>query len=363
MPEFEFPRSPQELTPDWLTSILRSTGVIQDSLVTNIELERVGAGSGFMAECARVILKYDTREADAPSTLIAKFSNANLDSSSAMYDQSKREVQFYAEWANEVDIKTPAAYFGSADQNSRHHILLLEDLSNTRHGDDLTGGSYDDALLAVRQLARMHADWWHDPRLVNIGPYRERLERQQAFATAWPICVENISSHLSESNLRIGELLCTRLGGIVEHLDERPQTLIHGDFRYANMFFNSDNDQVRLTAFDWELFGSGCATYDMSYFVASSLRIDQRREFESTLLNEYHRVLVRRGVDDYDFETFYHDYKLSFAYFLELWVLTAAYLELTDLRGIEYLSVSMKRLDAIVADHDVEVLISSQPIT
>jgi thiamine kinase-like enzyme len=149
----------------------------------------------------------------------------------------------------------------------------------------------------------------------------------------------------------------------VEHLNERPQTLIHGDFRYDNLFFNSDNGQLNLTAIDWELFGSACATYDISYFVASSLRIDQRREFESTLLNEYHRVLVRRGVDDYDFETFYHDYKLSFAYFIELWVLTAAYLELTDPRGIEYLSVSMKRLDAIVADHDVEVLISSQSIT
>jgi hypothetical protein len=186
MPELEFPHSSQGLTPDWLTRVLRSTGVIQNSSVTSIELERVGAGSGFMAECARVTLNYDTREADALPTLIAKFSNANSSSVPLMNDQYQREVQFYTEWADEVDIKAPAAYFGSADQNSGHHILLLEDLSDMRHGDDLTGGSLDDALLAVRQLARMHADWWHDPRLVSIGPYKAQQQRQQAFATAWP---------------------------------------------------------------------------------------------------------------------------------------------------------------------------------
>ena len=78
-----------------------------------------------------------------------------------MSDLYQQEIDFYTEYSNSIGIATPRAYFCAADQNSGYHVLLLEDLSDMRHGDDMTGGSSDDALLAVLQLEQMHARWWN----------------------------------------------------------------------------------------------------------------------------------------------------------------------------------------------------------
>ena len=162
--------------------------------------------------------------------------------------------------------------------------------------------------------------------------------------------------------MSIGELLCDRLSDVVNDLSLRPQTLIHGDYRYDNMFFNSAGDIAGLIAIDWQWFKRSCSAYDVPYFVAASLHADQRRELELRLLNEYHNKLLDLGVSGYDFDRFYRDYQLSFVYFAELWVLSGAYLDMTDPRGVAYLSASMERFDSILADHDIENLIS-QPIT
>ena len=362
MPQLAFPYSPQDLTPAWLTDALRSSKIIHNSSVTSIAIERVGAGTGWAGECVRVTLDYDNREDGAPAIMIAKFSTADPIGRAAMSDLYQQEVDFYTEYSNGIGIATPRAYFGAADQNSGYHALLLEDLSDMRHGDDMTGGSSDDALLAVLQLAQMHARWWDLHELSGPADFEDSSQRQRDFRERWGPCVENVGPLLSDSFMSIGELLCDRLSDVVNDLSKRPQTLIHGDYRYDNMFFNSSGDIAGLTAIDWQCFKRSCSAYDVSYFVAASLHADQRRELELRLLNEYHNKLLDLGVSGYDFDRFYRDYQLSFVYFAELWVLSGAYLDMTDPRGVAYLSASMERFDSILADHDIENLIS-QPIT
>ncbi len=358
MSSLSIPHRPQDLTSHWLTDALRSTGAIHNVSVTSIEIESVGAGSGWMGECVRVTIEYDGVELEAPASLIAKFSSLDPTGRIAMSDHYRREVDFYTNWADIAGIRTPVAYFGSMDLNSGHHVLLLEDLSNLRHGDDLNGGSLDDALLAVGQLARMHATWWNDPGLRRLDGSEDGRQRQQDFKNAWGPCVENIGALLPDSVMRVGELLCDKLGSAINILAQRPQTLTHGDFRYDNVFFDSEPDAPGLAVFDWQFGRAACPAYDISYFFAASLSADQRRELEASLLNEYHQALIGQGIDGYDFDTFFDDCRLSFFYFIELWVLSGAYLDMSDPRGVAYLNASMERIDAILADHDIESLLS-----
>ena len=64
-------RQPAEITKEWLTQALRSTGAIQSS-VTHVEPLIIGEGVGLMAQLARLSITYAKPES-APTTMIAKF--------------------------------------------------------------------------------------------------------------------------------------------------------------------------------------------------------------------------------------------------------------------------------------------------
>ena len=48
MAQINIARSPEELTPAWLTAALRESGVIREASVTSTVSEPVGAGAGFI---------------------------------------------------------------------------------------------------------------------------------------------------------------------------------------------------------------------------------------------------------------------------------------------------------------------------
>jgi len=68
-----------ELTADWLTESLRSSGVLDAARVTHVKAEALGDGEGFMGEIYRLHLVLDSPEPDTPATLIAKIPTNNRD--------------------------------------------------------------------------------------------------------------------------------------------------------------------------------------------------------------------------------------------------------------------------------------------
>ncbi|MCI0856621.1 MAG: hypothetical protein J4N98_08010, partial [Chloroflexi bacterium] len=79
MSDLKIPAS-NEVTAEWLTSALRSGGVIKDASVTSLEFEGdIAAGVGFMGQLARIKPTYDQAEEGAPALIIAKFPAAAPD--------------------------------------------------------------------------------------------------------------------------------------------------------------------------------------------------------------------------------------------------------------------------------------------
>jgi aminoglycoside/choline kinase family phosphotransferase len=275
-----------------------------------------------------------------------------------------REIRFYAELAGKVSITTPQVYYSASDEDSGDHVLIMEDMSYAQNGDDLLGRSREDALFCVRQLARLHADWWDDTRISEFpGQHQISDQHQPRFQRSWRLCMEKVGADLSPSFITICDLLTNRIGEISSALTSRPQTLIHGDFRYDNIFFSQNDGAVQLTLIDWQLVERACAAYDVSYFVASSLHIHQRREIEDDLLAAYHDTLIDCGIRDYSISDLLNDYRLSFIRFIELWVEAGAYLDLTNPRGHAYFLESIARLDAIFEDHDILSIIERRIYT
>ena len=74
---------------------------------------QIGAGTGMMAELARLTLTYSGDSGLAPKTLVAKFSSQNPTNReiSMSYNLYERETRFFQEVAPNIQTTTPAVYF------------------------------------------------------------------------------------------------------------------------------------------------------------------------------------------------------------------------------------------------------------
>ena len=86
--------------------------------------------------------------------------------------------------------------------------------------------------------------------------------------------------------------------------------MIHGDYRLDNLMFSTTEDDD-VVAVDWQTMIVGPPTRDVAYFLGTSLDVDDRRAAEEQLVASYHRALVARGVDGYDAERCFDDYRVA----------------------------------------------------
>jgi len=136
------PRSPAEITPAWLTGVLRETNVIGDANIVSITTEAIGAGAGFLGQLARLNLTYDRDEAGAPGAVIAKLpaldpGGRGVANAFRFYE---REIRFYEDVAADTHMSIPRRYYSAMDVEGDEYLLLLEDMAPAVVGDEAPGG-------------------------------------------------------------------------------------------------------------------------------------------------------------------------------------------------------------------------------
>ena len=77
------------------------------------------------------------------------------------FDIYRREVLFYRDVAALTPAATPEVYFAEID-GKEHFVLLLEDMSHYRLGDQIEGCGAADAELCMVELGELHASFWND---------------------------------------------------------------------------------------------------------------------------------------------------------------------------------------------------------
>ena len=86
------------------------------------------------------------------------------------------------------------------------------------------------------------------------------------------------------------------LDWVAGHRDE-PVTLIHGDFRLDNLFFDDGpGGSGEVAVIDWQMAMRAPGGTDLVYFCANNLTVDMRRRHERDLIDRYLRGLVAAGV-------------------------------------------------------------------
>jgi hypothetical protein len=327
------PETPAQITPAFLSPILRSAGLLRRASVTAVQVEPLAPdGAGFFnAQLARLHLAYDVPEAEAPCSLIAKLPtrNTELQHNAAVFQPGARECWFYRQGVARTPVDVPRCYFGAVDAAVGESSLLLEDLAPARTGNRIDGVSSEEAELALRSLARMHAAWWGAEQELahltdNIAEAQGLVE--QLYRRGWPRFLERAAFEIPDDVRRFGDRLVGRVAATEALLDRSPRTLVHGDFRLENMLFGTRQGKPVCWVIDWEDIQFWSGLFDVAWFLGGCLPMEESHK-EEGLVRYYYQVLTGAGVTGYSWAQCYRDYRCAMASAFVQGVLMAASLD------------------------------------
>jgi aminoglycoside/choline kinase family phosphotransferase len=349
------PASPDAISPNWLTAALRQSQSITTARVTAADLSRIGEDEGFTGgSLYRIKLNYDRLENGAPTTLVAKLSPTNPEMRTIMRAANQREAVFYQSLASPQTLPVPHCYHADFDPDSGASILLLQDLSGFRSVSFANGCGPADTKRVVEALAKIHGRWWNSPKLAALSG--AAIVQEFPFSKLWGDYPAKVTSllpnvDLPDSFLKLGDHIAGNQTAIFTNLMETaPITCLHRDIQIDNVMFDTDSSSAAILL-DWQLSGKGRGTYDVAYFLISSLDPALRRNTERSLVALYHVNLLHAGVTDYSLSQCWSDYLQSVAGKLFITVGATVLLDNASPHKKAWRATDLARLLAFCDDH------------
>ena len=366
MPTAELPIADHldALTPEWLTAALRAGpgGLADDVAVTGIEATPVGTGQ--MSDSIRLALTYDG-PTDAPASIVAKIPAA--DPTSRATGLSLRsyeiEVRFYQQLAPELPMRTPHVLYADIEVSTGSFVLLQEDMAPARQGDQLEGCTPEQATVAVDELVKLHAPRWGDPTLAELDWLHRDPEGNRMFMTMllpnlWDGFRERYREQLGAEVHEAGDPLFAALGTYLDPGDT-PLTVVHGDYRLDNLLFDPSPGGVPIAVVDWQTCVHGMALQDVAYFIGAGFAsAEDRAAAEEGLVRRYHEGLLAAGVEGYDWDRCWTDYR-RFTYAGLIMALAASMLVEQTPRGDEMFMAMAHRHSRHILDLDAPALLTT----
>ena len=169
------PRSPEAITPSWLTTVLQSEGLLeQDKAVSSVKVKMVGEGEkGLMSSLGFLTLTFDG-ETQCPATMAAKSALANFESRvlcklTGLVEREAGFLKLMQRAGKEQIFRSPKLYHAEVDSGTQDFLFLMEDLRPAKPGSQIQGSSDREAMAILGLLARLHAAYWGEENWARIG--------------------------------------------------------------------------------------------------------------------------------------------------------------------------------------------------
>jgi Ecdysteroid kinase-like family len=300
--------SAEQVTPEWLTGVLRREGRLERGEVVGVRV--ASSRSLIVSSVARLEVSY-TAGALGPASLFLKLSTPELQA-----HFSRREVDFYNTVARaSPELPLIRCYDAAFSEATGASHLLLEDLSETHTQTQAPlPPSARDCELAVESLALLHARWWGSERLgVDIGALTTEAEFEELRAL--------LEKHLAGFADFLGDRLLPRRLKTYERILAGPLTpwrrmlrregltVTHGDAHWWNFLYPRAEGPAVL--FDWHLWHVDAPLKDLAYLIALNWYPSRRAVLEQKLLRRYHEALLGAGVSAYGWDACLRDYRVQ----------------------------------------------------
>ena len=343
------PRTLGDVAAEWLAEAM---GVEIES----IEIHPIAAGEGFMGQLARVHLR--STDPSVPATVIVKMASADPGAQfiGQLLRVWEREHRFYADAAPHVRVRVPRAYVNIAEPP----CLVLEDLAPAIPGDHVAGATLHQAERAIDLIARHHASWWEHPLLASFDwmPDLDDPSIQSfpsMFAMGWPTFLERYGDIVAPRTLRWCEAFIEQVPEWIAGHRHEPVTLIHGDFRLDNLFFDDGPGGTgEVSVIDWQMAMRAPGGTDLVYFCANNLTVDMRRRHEQDLIDRYLRGLFDAGVspDAVDMTAIWQGYREGLLFYAASFGGSLLTLDTANERGAALFDEIVRRTFTAVDDLD-----------
>jgi aminoglycoside phosphotransferase (APT) family kinase protein len=265
------PERLSELTPAWLTGVMRASGALRVASVSSLEFERIGV---FSNDVWRVRVGYDGPETDAPRSLVLKRPKpGGHEKHGTGYGN---EIAFYRGVGGGLGVRAPRLVFGEHDPASGRAMLLIEEVEGLRPVSFMRGVDDAHADAALGALGSLHRRWWGGadeldalPSLADPG-FRSRIS--EAYDRGWAASRDWFTRQGHGDFVEIGDALVGRAAASIAPLGA-PATLLHGDAHFENLPLDTEDEVVFL---DWAAARRGLASFDVAVFMVQSFVPEQR---------------------------------------------------------------------------------------
>jgi hypothetical protein len=318
----------EQITPEWLTALLREEGALGAAEVVAVKVEP--REDVWNSKAYQLRLAYSGDPTGAPARLFLKLKGDPW---------GREDAQFYGYVRAEgADLPMLVPCFSAEyDEATGDSHLLLADLSET-HFTPFTIAQFR-ALEVVPEpvylrqivdcLADFHAYWWEHPLLGSgfaaVSPTfasREglaaRLEKRGAelagfLASAGDSLAPGVAGLLKEVNSRLPVIWDRYLADRIA--SRRALTLINGDCYFIQFLCPYRPGEHRTHMVDLDSANASLPGFDLMYLFTTFWTREQRAEGgrEMNALKRYHDRLQEGGVANYSFDDLLLDYRLSIA--------------------------------------------------
>ncbi|WP_421723987.1 phosphotransferase [Bauldia sp.] len=306
----DIPSTIEAITPEWLNTIVFPHHT--DNRIVAVKSTQIGEGRGFLSQTFVVHLTFENPERDnRPSSIVVKMQPKDGWNVAAEAELSafEREVSFYRDIAPDLPIRLPKVFFAEASE--RGHILVIENLSHHKGGDQVRGMPHEQVLATARQIANLHAAFWDNDAVhaLEWAPKHDYFH-VHTYVDQWPRFAEEFSLRLGPDAMRIGETIAGNIDRLEARIAERPLALVHGDLRADNLMVRPD-EPTDVVIIDWQLTGRNLATLDIARLMGGSEPPAERSGHQLEVVETWHGALSDAGVSAYNFEDARHDFRLA----------------------------------------------------
>jgi len=225
----------------------------------------------------------------------------------------EREVRFYAQLAPALSLRVPAVHAAHLDPADGSFVLLIEELaeSGCTVSDGTVGVTPDSAAVALEDLAGLHVRYADPSVRAAEAPWVKGSTADSDYAVHMlRYGIDHHRDRLTDAFVAVAELYIRDRFALHAVWTEGPVTVLHGDAHLGNVF----DDHGRTGFLDWGMVRLGTPMRDVSYFLAMSLDVEDRREHERALLAHYLDVRRALGGDPIDPDEAWLRHRLHAAY-------------------------------------------------
>ncbi|MEM7007972.1 MAG: oxidoreductase family protein [Thermodesulfobacteriota bacterium] len=306
------PENIADVTIDWLSERLAESSLLSRSYITKFYIEDIAEGRAWLSSVVRVKLEYDSNPDELPYSFVIKLSQSK-DNRSKEYEVEayKREINFYEQIAPSLPMRLPKLYY-----SNHKNLMILEDLSFLKPGDQLEGIDNEKKFITLEALAKLHAAYWNRNELNQYEWLPDTNNVEKDFDNNWDSFVDLCGYFIDPKALRIGEKLKGNTRWLIQEISKKPQTLAHDDMKLDNLLFGEPKTSEAVVILDWQFVIKSMGTIDVARFIGGGLNPDQRAGHQIEYLRFWYDKLVENGVSNYSWEDAQGDFQLAALYCL-----------------------------------------------